>query len=121
MCENIVKYVSFGCKEAGSCDNVALEVQTMSTAIAYDNSFQVLKVKKKGLVETIKDVIATHNRYEGLFTASQAAIALDITRQRFSQIEDRLEKVPVPMMGNREYYTGRGLIAYRQEAIENIK
>lgn len=93
----------------------------MSTAIAYDNSSQVLTQKKKGIIEMVKDVLAIHERYHGLFSASQAQYALEISKQRFFQIEERLEKIRVPMMGNKEFYTGRGLIKYREEAVENIK
>lgn len=118
ICEDIIKNHSFDCKESGSCANIGLEVSTMSTAIAYDNSPQVLNQKKKGIIEMVKDVLAIHERYHGLFSASQAMLALDISRVRFYQIEDRLEKIRVPMMGNKEFYTGRGLIKYREEATD---
>jgi len=121
MCHNISKTIIFELHKPVSCVNIGLEVNTMSTAIAYDNSLQCLKAKKKGIVESIKDVIATHKHYDGLFSASQAQGVLEISKQRFFQIEERLEKIRVPMMGNKEFYTGRGLIAYRGEAVENVK
>lgn len=90
----------------------------MSTAIAYQNSFEVLEEKKEGFTSMVNRVIKLHERYDGLFTAGQVTLALGISRARLSQIRDRLETVTVKEMGGKEYFTGRGLLKYREEATE---
>lgn len=118
MCENVSKNHIFELHHPGTCANIDLEVSTMSTAIAYQNSFEVLEEKKECFTSMVSKVIKLHERYEGLFTATQAILLLGVTKQRLHQIKDRLETVEVKEMGGRVYYTGRGLLKYREEATE---
>ena len=116
--EDISKNHIFELHHPATCDNIGLEVNTMSTAIAYQNSFEVLEEKKEGFTSMVSRMIKLHERYDGLFTAGQVTLALGISRTRLSQIRDRLETVTVKEMGGKEYFTGRGLLKYREEATE---
>lgn len=84
-------------------------------------SYEYQEKKKKSFLEKIKDIVELHQEYEGLFTPIQCQRALEISSARFYEIADRLEKIPVEMLGGKEYYTGRGLIKYRKEAVPDNK
>ena len=82
------------------------------TTATYTNEH--LEQEKSGIIQTIKDVWRIQSRYEGIFTAAQCCVALKISPQRFNEIRDRLETITLKEFGSKVYYTGRGLIAYRE-------
>jgi len=84
-------------------------------------SLEYQEKKKETFTEKFQRLLNLHLKYEGLFTPGQCQFILGISQQRFSQIKDRLEAVPVEIMGGKEYYTGLSLIKYREEAVEKFK
>ena len=90
----------------------------MSTAIAYNNSYADLAEKQEGTIGKVQRYWKLMQRYDGLFSSVHARLLLGITKQRFHQISDRLETVPLKEFEGHVLYTGRGLEQYRKEAME---
>lgn len=93
----------------------------MSTAIDYRTSYADMAKKQEDTVGRVQRYWKLMQRYDGLFSSVHARLLLGITKQRFHQIANRLETVPLKEFEGHVLYTGRGLEQYRKQALNYNK